>query len=470
MKKICPRCGIQNDDSSIFCENCGAKLGAYNNSASSAQNPANTVHTNFRPGVRYSRNPVINEIKKIATSPLMIISALALSLMIIVNISGSEAIGVSVMGYLKEAFETVGIYELKNVLSVLNGVSRFFIILGMLPHIITAVGICMTIYSAFDKTNDMLSVSGLKAIRVVNSIILVLNTLSTISFFFGGIWLLSKINEVMGKLPFLIVFVMLIAFAIMLFEIFYVKKIIDFIDDVISSIQSKMPIVPSRFIGVMMFICGGAYAILALMFSGSQNWFGAITYICLGLTIFSYVNKMCYLRDRFKIFTENKSESEQVNISGDQSKVVSNIQNVNANQIKVVSNIQEVGQSSLYDTKKIAIAGIILAVIVAIVATMMTYTAPGVDKDIVGKWSYGDSSGMTLQFKRNGVFIGNEGTDYEEKGTYTADDGVIYIVVDGNTTDHEYKVIDSDEIQIYRSYIASNWERKYYWQTLYRVK
>lgn len=453
----CPQCGTQNDNSAAFCGNCGTKLSDYNgNSVSSSQNAANTIHTNFRPTVKYSSDPVLNEMKKLAVSPLMIITALAFSLMIILYISNAEAVGISVMGYLRGALETAGIYELKSTLSALNAASRLLTTLVMLPQIIIAVGIWMTVYSAFNKTNDTLSISGLKTIRVINVITLILNIVATIAYFCGGMWLLSKINESIGKVPFLIVFVLLIVFAILIFEIFYVKKIIDFIDCIIYSIQRKIPFVPSRFIGVMMFIGGGAYAMLAFMVSGSQNWFGAITYICFGLIIFSYVSKMCYLRDNLKAFTGNKTESEQVD--------------ANENQKENFSSAQNVGESSIANTKKLAIVGIIMAIIIAVVVAM-TYTAPGVDKALVGKWQYGSSEEATFEFKRNGVFIGNAGTEYEETGTYTVSDNVVYTTIDGEITEHEYRIISSDKIQIEREYIDTyNWERKTKWETLYRVK
>ena len=48
-------------------------------------------------------------------------------------------------------------------------------------------------------------------------------------------------------------------------------------------------------------------------------------------------------------------------------------------------------------------------------------------------------------------------------------DGVITVIIDGGINEINYEVIDSDKIKVERSYITSDWERKYRWETLYRV-
>lgn len=453
----CPQCGAQNDNSAAFCGKCGTNLSDYNRSNTSSTNSvASTANLKFRPTIRYSKNPVLNEIKKLACSPLMLIATLAFSFMIVLSISNAEVIGTKVLGYLRSTMSFAGMYELQSAISVLNGVSKFLAFLVMLPQIIIAIGIWLTIYSAFDKTKDNLSVSGLNAVRVINIITLIMNIILTVAYFCGGMWLISKASESMINVPFSIIFVLVAVFAILVFRIFYVKKTINFIDCIIYSVKEKTPVAPSKFIGVMMFICGGAYAVLALTDSGTQNWLALVTYLCFGISIFSYVGKMCYLRDNYKAILENEPIEEQIGINGNQELNDSVFQSPNSN------------TSSTNNKKNYIVAVAALAAIIAIV-TAMTYTAPGIDKDIVGKWQYGSNEEAVTEFKRNGTFIANAGTEYEEVGTYTAKDGVITVVIDGSINEINYEVIDSDRMKVERSYVTSNWERKYRWETLYRI-
>ena len=108
-------------------------------------------------------------------------------------------------------------------------------------------------------------------------------------------------------------------------------------------------------------------------------------------------------------------------------------------------------------------------VAIGVIVFVITSTSSKIDEDLVGKWAYGDNLQYRTEFKRNGVVINNKGTEYEETGTYTAEDGIISIKIDGDEGELEYRVVDDDMIQIYRSYTDSNWETKYRWESFYRL-
>ena len=74
-----------------------------------------------------------------------------------------------------------------------------------------------------------------------------------------------------------------------------------------------------------------------------------------------------------------------------------------------------------------------------------------------------------MQFKENGVYIGNEGTDKEERGTFTTENVVIYITIDGEEYECNYRVINDDRIEIERKFYNSNWKAYYEYVEYYRV-
>jgi len=435
----CPQCGTQNDNSAAFCGNCGTRL---TNTVSQS-----TVGSISRP----SLHPVMSAVKKLALSPLCLIAAVAFSLMIFFYISNAEVISVSVMGVLRGVLDEAGALtsDVSATLSMLNGLARFFAFIVMIPDIIIAIGIWITIYSAFDNSKKSMSISGLGAIKTVISVVFVFNILSVVSYVIFSLISFSKITQAGATLPILVFFVMLIILSVMIFRLYCLNKMKELLDSLRYTISRKIPDVPSSFVAIISFISCGGYVILALIQGALSDWCGAVAFLCFGLLINKYKTVMQELQRIARTFADEENDNE--GSIADNTVVIQN-------ETKNISSI-----------KRVAVFGIIVAVVAAIIAFSSTYTAPNIDKQIVGKWQYGSNEEAVTEFKRNGTFIGNPGTEYEETGTYTAMDGVITVIIDGEINEINYEVIDSDKIKVERSYITSDWERKYRWETLYRV-
>ncbi len=443
----CPQCGTQNDNSAAFCGNCGTKLSDYNGSnASSSQNAANIVHTNLRVTAQYSDNPLLNEIKKFIVSPLTLITALAFSLMIIFFISNAEMTGISVMGYIRNVLNVVDNDALRYVTAVPIGIYRFFAVIIMLPNIIIAIGIWKTIYAASDKKNNSLALSGFRIIKIMNVISIILNSVSLLFFFSYSIHLFSTVYKANKSLITLVAVICIMIMAIYVMNIILYKKANDIIYCVEYSVYRKIPSHDANiFVAVMAFINCGCYVFLGLfggnVFDSFYTWCGVIAYVGFGVLFLRYKNKMVQITDSFRTFNSEEADD---------------------------CNTENISVCRCFD-KKYVIFAIAAVAVACIIAKAANYTAPGVDKALVGKWQYGSNEEAVTEFKRNGTFIGNAGTEYEEIGTYTANDGVITVIIDGEINEINYQVIDSDRIKVERSYITANWERKYRWETLYRV-
>lgn len=446
----CPQCGTQNDDSAAFCGNCGEKLSGGVNQTTTAQNSSSTAQTIVKPAVKYSSNPVLNAVKKLALSPLCLIAAVAFSLMVLFYISNAEVIGVNAMGIVRGVLEEAGVFtsDISAALSLLNGTARVFAFIVMLPNIIIAIGIWITLYSAFDKNKDSVSISGLGVIRVVISVITVLTVLSAVAYVILSLISFSKIKELGATLPPLIFFVMLLILGVMIFRIFCLVKMKEIVDSFRYTISYKTPDVPSSFVAIISFISCGGYTIFALMQGALSNWCGAAAFLCFGLLIIKYRATMKELQSIARTFLYDEDNGE-----------------ASSNNAAVMQN-----DANNKLTRGVAVFVVIATVAAIIIGFSFTHTAPGIDKQLVGEWQYGDTDEHVLEFKRNGVYIGNSGTEYEETGTYTATDGVITLLIDGEINEIRYKIINSDKIQIEREYIDySTWERKTKWETLYRV-
>ena len=465
----CQQCGTKCSESAVFCTNCGTRL--HNTQTAAPQNNSSTVNTSnnanvqFRTAVKYSSNPVLNEIKKLAASPLMIITAIAFSLMIIFYISNSEAISVDFVGYVRLLLEESGsldydsITGLEIIEDLFSSAARIFAFIIMIPDIVIATGLWITVCSAFNKADDSMSVSGLKAIRVITTISLVLTIIGMCLYILGSLSIIINVNKLAEKVPFLLILLLLVILAAIIFRIYCLSKMNELIDGFKYAIEAKYPANVSPFVAILTFISGGGYVLSALVGIGAggdaSTWCGAIAFIGFGLLILRYRSTMAPMR----ILSATETETTETETDGSSSE---------ENQIGSIT-VQNDIMSRLKPYHKYIGLAIVIPVVALIIFLVSSSTAPGIDKDIVGKWQYGDSREQVMEFKRNGVYIGNKGTEHEEVGTYTAQDGVISVKIDGEVTDREYRVLDSDVIQIYRSYLTSNWQREYRWETLYRV-
>lgn len=132
--------------------------------------------------------------------------------------------------------------------------------------------------------------------------------------------------------------------------------------------------------------------------------------------------------------------------------------------------------------RMLLLGGVIIIVIIVAIIAIVSATSSNVDKRIVGKWRCStDKTVGTIEFKKNGKFIADEGSDVESRGTYRTEDGVIYCTftyyagetisaLEQAVDEYNYRVVDSNTIEIEKEYITSMWEVKTTWVEYWRVE
>ncbi len=311
---FCSRCGCENNDSSVFCKGCGNRLDGAANSAT--PNPAPTPAYTMPPRsvkAPYSSNPVLNQVKTVAASPLALVAMIAFSLQVLVEIFSAANIGNSLISGMYRALNMFGGDVPYEVYSVIDSIARIgrapfvmIAILGLIPSILICVGLWLTYASATNRNYVGMKTSGLTMIKVIYVIELI----------FSAIWLL--VSEILilvvaigvnnlansysdyyyygasygGASIAIFVVLALIIGAIFAFQIVYNAKIISSINTAKYTINTGVPSDKiSGFVAIWSFICAGG-----LLFTLATNFLGSVlgmtSLICFAILIYKYKNAM----------------------------------------------------------------------------------------------------------------------------------------------------------------------------------
>lgn len=326
---FCSRCGKQLDSSAAYCSACGAKTSFAQGSQTVPQ--TNEQHYQ-RPDFQPYRNsyvqpatPAIAMLKKIASSPIFLISVIALSmnaLLQLVTAATATSPVYSLLGMLYEFAYSIDFYEMIDVLdeiyymipytgvNVLTVVTTF---IGMIPLIITIVGLWMIFATGANKINGNFSTTGVTMVKVINIINLVF---SCITFGFVSIIVLIAIialiiagaEYIPVAVGIFIVFLIFIAAAVL--SIIYYNKITKSLNAVkYIATTGKHTSYASAFVGVICFIGAGFTLLSTLTSLGAVFSYGAYYPLsnlisllgtlcsvtataCFGATIFYFRSKM----------------------------------------------------------------------------------------------------------------------------------------------------------------------------------
>lgn len=476
----CPQCGTQNADGAAFCGNCGAKLTSPVSPAATqsatAPNPqpaspnpevnpiASTAFSSTAARVRVDDDTPIGNMRKLIISPLCLVGVVSFVLMLIIKIAQSQSVGLQLISSINSLWDYVGIDdtlgELTGILYQFNALSGFFTVLTLLPQIIIAIGLCMTVYAAFDRKNAKLSSSGMKVVKIMCQISFIASVvlsalIALLLLIFIGVQAASDEPSSMG----VIVVLYIVLLAIFIFVTCYRKAILDTASAGFNLIEERAPVNPSRFVAVMCFITCGLNVISAFA-GGLPDWLAAAADLCFGLLIYRFIPIARQSYDSRMLLGNDSSAVSDASASPDSS---------------VDVNVQGTLSQTTVQTKKSnllpAVIGIAVSV-VAIVICVLSATAPGVDKQLVGTWALESNPESTIVFKRNGKVITNPTVpEYTEYGTYTTDNGVItFVDADGSANELRYRIVDQNEIRIENEYIDTHsWESYTRWDTFYRV-
>lgn len=324
----CPQCGTQNDNSALFCKNCGKNLEGV---AAKAETPAisykrNEKTTNEISSIKLADDPVINAVKKLVLSPLNFVATIAFSIVIILTISNAEDLVTSFLKY----FDDIGgygiysqilyDYELDNTLDAFSGFFRLLATIKMLPQIVIGIGMWLTIFTSFRKGDDF-SLSGIKAIKVINVISFVFSIIVLIVSTGFFIWAIKNIYDIYqtgymyvnNNLLGFIFILMFICVCIICFNIYYKKQILNVINCFISTVNGRTPYVPGKFVAVMCFIGCGGYVVSGIMYSNVITWCSAIAFFCFGLLIIKTGDVLKPLRPKSRLLNEFENSDAVAN-------------------------------------------------------------------------------------------------------------------------------------------------------------
>ena len=223
---FCSNCGIENVEGAVFCKNCGKNL----------TQPAVPVKAAKPP---LSNNPVLNVIKKVASSPLFLVAIIAYSVQILGSVITAAASGPLFSGMIYNILYEFGAdipYEFYNILDSIamagSGPVIVGTIIGLIPTILICIGLWITYASARSRTSDTMKTSGLTMIKVITVIQLVGTCLCLAAF---EIFLMFAVvasaaeaaaaAEVYGPVVALFVFIVILGTALYILQIIYLSKI-----------------------------------------------------------------------------------------------------------------------------------------------------------------------------------------------------------------------------------------------------
>ncbi len=434
---FCSQCGTQNDVSSAFCKNCGNRL--HSEPVQSAPSATYTAAQTEAPKPKIP--PVTNAIRTMVLSPFALITAIAFTLMIFFYISDADIFMSTVMGELRSALSQAGLYtsEMELVTKAVSDLTSFVAVIAMLPSIVIAIGMWCIVYAATEKNKRTLSTAGLTTIRTVALIEFIFAIIGVVGYVVVCGDALLKISKygAQDMISPIVIFVLILVLAALIFRAYVFHKTKELMDALKYNFRYPgSPVAPSIFMAVMSFISFGVYLISALSEGAKSDWCAAVAFFGFGFLIIKFGSKMNELQLEARNFREEDVQTDYGAV-------------YKAPSTKTPANTA-------------IVVTIVLVVIAAIVGFSFFYTPPNIDKDLIGEWEHETDLEAGAIFKRNGTCILNVDSDEEEKGTYTAKDGTLTLIIDGDEYTMNYRIIDEDKLQITKTTIYSYEQEIFY--------
>ncbi len=282
---ICIKCGKENKSDSRFCISCGEEL-----------IPEPIVKSEDTLSATLQEKSVREEIKKFVFSPLVIITVSLFTLYIISAILGARNIIYDTIDRIGNYLNIDDLeYYFQDVfgfaIDIVNDIFTAIVLVLMIPNIVICVGLWITLYSAYDKKSVTITTAGMKTIKVVNIVTIILNAMLLIPYTLRLV--VGFIEELTSS--FLDVsdwFILIFILGIVTLRFLYLFKINSTIKSFIQSVKAERIFMgASKFVAVMLMISGAFQCLLGLFsFATFSMWCSALSSICFALIIFKFKN------------------------------------------------------------------------------------------------------------------------------------------------------------------------------------
>lgn len=270
---FCPKCGQPYTEGTRFCAHCGTPL-QQEGPAAYAPQPG-TPPQAFSAGAACA-DPVMNLLRRLATSPLYLTGAIAYSCMILFQLISSvfsNSMGGVMDQYLGLLLQygNMGLGEFAEVMNqlewiapMLRGASLGSVLVGQLPNILIAAGMWLVFASAMDRSGQLLKTSGLTLIKVIVIIQTVLISLLALIVVVGLFVLMAALADYEDSVvPFFLVMIAIFAVVFALAILFY-AKLIGTVSTMQNSIRTGVPSDRVSAYVAVLAILGGIGSILGL--------------------------------------------------------------------------------------------------------------------------------------------------------------------------------------------------------------
>ncbi len=339
---FCGNCGTQCPDGTKFCAKCGNPLqsggqtsqnqfSTPNNFNNGLSNGFNNVWNSIKDttSVR-SPHPAVNQLKKMATSPLFLIAIIAFSLSILITLFSSGSIITSAFEQIEDILYESGLgyamdlSELGKFFEIFDRISFTSAFISSIPNIVLAVGMWLIFAHGLDKRSEYMKTSGfttIKVICVINKVMLIIYTIITAIVFAV---ILKPMFESLSELRdtsygdsistgiSIIVVIALIIIAILVFFTVVWSKIVKALDGFKYIAATGTPYFYfSKFVAVMCFVWAGGN-LLGIAFTGFTGVLMITSLICFGILIF-YINSVMLnvSRSLHQDFVKQQAEADR---------------------------------------------------------------------------------------------------------------------------------------------------------------
>lgn len=296
---FCPQCGQPYAEGMRFCEHCGATL-------PTPATPAGAPQPGM-PG-QPSPTPVMDLLRRLATSPLYLTGAIAYTCLILFNVlsamSGSTLEKLTdqylsllfrydmSMGELGEALD-----QLNRVMPLMRSATLGTALVGQIPAILIAVGLWMLFASAKNSSGEPLKATGLTIIKVITIINLVVVSLAALLLLVVLFLLMAALASYEDAVvPAFVAVIVLVAAIFALAILFYVK-LATTIHTIQTSIRTGSASDRVSVYVAVISILGGAGSLLGILGAGGLSGMlamlaAAVASFCYGIFLFRYRKEM----------------------------------------------------------------------------------------------------------------------------------------------------------------------------------